>query len=41
MEKIGFDTSPKRAFDSKIPDIEIIELKSRTTNAVIVEGIKN
>lgn len=40
LEEIGFGATPRKPFDSKIPDIDIIEREGRTINAVIVEGIK-
>jgi predicted SAM-dependent methyltransferase len=36
----GFDVAEKKPFQSSIPDIEKIEMVSRTENAVIVEGVK-
>ena len=40
LGEIGFNAVSRRNFDSDIPDIENIELKSRTGDAVIVEGRK-
>jgi len=40
LSKIGFQSSPRAAFDSDMEEIRLIELKSRTENAVIVEGRK-
>lgn len=40
MKTIGFDVESVQPFESKIPDILKIELKHRTSNAVIVEGRK-
>ena len=38
LDEVGFDASSRLAFDSEIGDIDSIELKDRTENAVIVEG---
>lgn len=40
LEKVGFNTVSRSSLDSDIPDIEDVELKNRTENAVIVEGRK-
>ena len=40
LKEIGFQAEERKAFESDIPDIQQIELKSRTENAVIVEGRK-
>lgn len=40
LEDIGFKAESKTAFQSKIPDIEKVELSKRTENAVIIEGEK-
>ena len=40
MSNIGFDASPKQAFESDIDDIRTIETENRTTNSVVVEGKK-
>jgi SAM-dependent methyltransferase len=40
LRKIGFNAKSRNPFDSDIDDIVQIELKERTVNAVIVEGIK-
>ena len=37
---VGFVAAPKGAFESRLPDIELLELEERTENAVIVEGEK-
>lgn len=41
MSEVGFHSSLKEAFDSEIPDIQAIEIKERTIDAVIVEGRKS
>jgi SAM-dependent methyltransferase len=41
LREIGFNAVSRRSFDSDIPDIEDVELKSRTENAVIAEGRKS
>jgi len=40
MKEIGFISQTKKAFDSKIEDINLIELENRTESAVIIEGTK-
>lgn len=40
LDEIGFDARSRGAFDSDIPDIDVIELEGRTQDAVIVEGSK-
>ncbi|MBW2142681.1 MAG: methyltransferase domain-containing protein [Deltaproteobacteria bacterium] len=40
MKNIGFGASGKKSFESKISDIQKIELPERTKNAVIIEGEK-
>ena len=40
MCEIGFKCEKKKAFSSRIKDINRVELESRTQNAVIVEGEK-
>lgn len=40
LREIGFDATNKAPFESEISDIQTIELKGRTENAVIVEGKK-
>jgi len=40
LNKIGFQTSARTAFDSDIEDIQTVELEGRTENSVIVEGRK-
>jgi len=40
LRRARFDARPRAPFDSDIPDIRLIELESRTRNAVIVEGRK-
>jgi hypothetical protein len=40
IREAGFNASVRRAFDSDIDDIRVIELQSRTEDAVIVEGRK-
>lgn len=40
MTDAGFMTEEKKAFESEIDDIRIIELEGRTENAVIMEGRK-
>jgi predicted SAM-dependent methyltransferase len=40
LDEIGFQSSARRAFDSDVEEIRLIELKDRTENAVIVEGRK-
>ena len=40
LDEIGFEACTKAAFDSDIDDIRLVELESRTENAVIVEGRK-
>ncbi len=40
MNDIGFLTECRKSFNSNIPDIKNIELKQRSINALIVEGIK-
>jgi len=40
MHRAGFACEPRRPFDSRIMDIESIELAGRTDNSVIVEGLK-
>ncbi len=40
MSEIGFKVFSKNPFESAIPNIDAIELKDRTENAVIVEGGK-
>ena len=41
LQQLDFDAKERAAFDSDIADIHMIELESRTKNAVIVEGRKN
>jgi len=40
MSEIGFTAEKRKAFDSDITGIEIIELEDRTNNSIIVEGKK-
>ncbi len=40
LNDIGFEASTHAAFDSDIEEIRLVELESRTENAVIVEGRK-
>ncbi len=40
MTSVGFQAESRAPFDSEISDIEKIEKRGRTTNAVIVEGVK-
>lgn len=40
MREIGFACDKNQAFCSRIEDIDLVELKNRTQNAVIVEGEK-
>jgi predicted SAM-dependent methyltransferase len=40
LKELGFSTRPRDPFDSEIPDIQNIEIKINTENAVIMEGIK-
>lgn len=40
LKNIGFLPELKKAFDSEIEDIAMIELEERSKNAVIIEGIK-
>ena len=40
LNEIGFVAQSKELFDSNITDIKRVELEGRTTNAVIVEGVK-
>ena len=40
MKGVGFDATVKAPFESEISDINMIEGKGRTRNAVIVEGVK-
>jgi len=40
LSEIGFDAANRAAFESEISNIQAIELKERTENAVIVEGRK-
>jgi ubiquinone/menaquinone biosynthesis C-methylase UbiE len=40
LNEIGFEATARAAFDSDIDDIQLVELESRTKNAVIVEGRK-
>lgn len=40
LNEIGFDARGMHAFESRIPDINRIEMANRTMNAVIVEGTK-
>lgn len=40
LKEIGFDARGMHAFESRIPDINRIEMANRTMNAVIVEGTK-
>ena len=40
LNEIGFEASTRVAFDSDIEEIRLLELESRTGNAVIVEGRK-
>jgi ubiquinone/menaquinone biosynthesis C-methylase UbiE len=40
LSEIGFQAASRSAFDSNIEDIRLVELESRTKNAVIVEGRK-
>ncbi|MCX7046451.1 MAG: methyltransferase domain-containing protein [Candidatus Sumerlaeota bacterium] len=38
--EIGFECAPRKPFDSRIPDIQAVELEERTKDAVIVEGVR-
>ena len=40
VRSAGFEVAARAPFDSDIDDIECIELRRRTENAVIIEGIK-
>jgi hypothetical protein len=40
LNEVGFDASPRDAFDSDIIEIRSVELVNRTKIAVIVEGRK-
>jgi hypothetical protein len=40
LGEIGFDASPREAFDSDIEGIDQVELPERTENSVILEGRK-
>jgi hypothetical protein len=39
MRKVGFGCEAREPFSSMIADIRTIELESRTTDAVIAEGL--
>jgi hypothetical protein len=40
MNEIGFIAEARRPFDSRIADIEVIELADRARDAVIVEAAR-
>jgi SAM-dependent methyltransferase len=40
LNEIGFDAASMPAFDSRIADIRNIEMEDRTTNALVIEGVK-
>ena len=40
LDETGFVASRRASFDSDIPNIHLVELESRTRNAVVVEGRK-
>lgn len=40
LNEIGFDSSVKITFDSRIEDIRLIELEERTKTSVIIEALK-